>query len=48
MINASQTFMPLASGAAGTALGMAPILWTMALLLLGGGWLAGRRRSRAR
>ena len=47
MINASQTFMPLAFGAAGTALGMAPILWTMALLLLGGGWLAGKRRSRA-
>jgi len=45
MMNASQTFMPLAFGAAGTALGMTPILLTMALLLLGGGWLAARRRG---
>jgi MFS family permease len=44
MINASQTFMPLAFGAVGTALGMAPILWTMAGALLIGSWLAGRRR----
>jgi predicted MFS family arabinose efflux permease len=44
MINASQTFMPLAFGAVGTALGMAPILWTMAGALLLGSWLAGRRR----
>ena len=44
IINASQTFMPLAFGAAGTALGMAPILWTMAGALLVGSWLAGRRR----
>jgi predicted MFS family arabinose efflux permease len=44
MINASQTFMPLAFGAVGTALGMAPILWTMAALLLTGSWLASRRR----
>ena len=44
MINTSQTFMPLAFGAAGTALGMAPILWTMAGALLLGSWLAGRRR----
>ena len=44
MINASQTFMPLAFGAAGTALGMAPILWTMAAALLVGSWLAGKRR----
>jgi len=44
MINASQTFMPLAFGAVGSALGMAPILWTMAGLLLAGSWLAGKRR----
>lgn len=44
MINASQTFMPLAFGAVGTALGMVPILWTMAGLLLAGSWLAGKRR----
>jgi len=44
MINASQTFMPLAFGAVGTALGMAPILWTMAVALLLGSWLASKRR----
>lgn len=45
MINASQTFMPLAFGAAGTALGMGPILWGMAAALLVGSWLANRRRQ---
>jgi predicted MFS family arabinose efflux permease len=45
MINASQTFMPLAFGAVGTALGMAPILWSMAGALLAGSWLASRRRK---
>jgi predicted MFS family arabinose efflux permease len=44
MINTSTTFMPLAFGALGTALGMGPILWTMAAFLLLGSWLAGRRR----
>ena len=44
MINASQTVMPLAFGAMGAALGMAPILWTMAGALLVGSWLAGKRR----
>jgi predicted MFS family arabinose efflux permease len=44
MINASSTFMPLAFGALGTALGVGPILWTMAGALLIGGWLAGKRR----
>jgi len=44
MINASTTFMPLAFGALGTALGVAPILWTMAGALLVGGWLAEKRR----
>jgi predicted MFS family arabinose efflux permease len=44
MINASQTLMPLAFGAVGTALGMGPILWGMAAALLAGSWLAGRRR----
>jgi len=44
MINISQTFVPLAFGALGAALGMAPILWTMAAALLSGSWLAGRRR----
>jgi MFS family permease len=45
MINASQTFMPLGFGAVGTALGMSPILWTMAAALLAGGWFAARRRK---
>jgi predicted MFS family arabinose efflux permease len=44
MINASTTFMPLAFGALGTALGMGPILWTMAGFLLLGSWLASKRR----
>ena len=44
VINTSQTFLPLAFGAVGTALGMAPILWTMAVALLAGSWLASRRR----
>jgi predicted MFS family arabinose efflux permease len=48
MINASQTFMPLAFGAVGTALGMGPILWTMAGALLIGSWLAGKRREKQR
>jgi predicted MFS family arabinose efflux permease len=45
VINTSQTFMPLAFGAVGTALGVRPILWGMAAALLVGGWLAGRRRG---
>jgi predicted MFS family arabinose efflux permease len=44
VINTSQTFMPLAFGAVGTALGVRPILWGMAAALLVGSWLAGRRR----
>ena len=48
MINASQTFMPLAFGAVGTALGMAPILWTMAVALLLGSWLANGQRKKRR
>lgn len=48
VINASTTFMPLGFGFLGTALGMAPILWTMAGALLAGSWLAGRRRRARR
>jgi hypothetical protein len=47
MINASTTFMPLAFGALGTALGVGPILWAMAAALFSGGWLAGKRRKPA-
>jgi predicted MFS family arabinose efflux permease len=46
MINASTTFMPLAFGALGTALGVAPVLWAMAGALLAGGWIAHRLRRR--
>lgn len=44
MLNASHTFLPLLFGAVGAALGMGPVFWSMAGLLLSGGWLAGRRR----
>lgn len=43
MINASSTVMPLGFGAVGAALGMGPVLWTMAAALLAGSWLARRR-----
>jgi predicted MFS family arabinose efflux permease len=48
MINASTAFMPLAFGALGTALGVAPVLWAIAAALLSGGWLADRQRRRGR
>ncbi|MCC6213212.1 MAG: MFS transporter, partial [Burkholderiales bacterium] len=44
MLNASSTFMPLAFGALGSAVGMAPVFWIVAATLLAGGWLAQRRR----
>lgn len=46
LVNASQTFMPLVFGAAGTALGMVPVFWGMAAILAGMGWFAQRRRPR--
>jgi predicted MFS family arabinose efflux permease len=46
MINASTTFMPLAFGALGTALGIGPILWAMALALVTGSVLARRQRNK--
>ena len=49
LINGSQTVMPLIFGAVGAALGMAPVFWTIAAVLLGGGWFAHRvRRSTGR
>jgi MFS family permease len=45
LVNASQTFMPLVFGAAGTALGMLPVFWGMAAVLGGMGWFAHRRRQ---
>ena len=43
MINASQTFIPLGSGALSLALGMAPVFWLLAAGLLGAGWFARRQ-----
>jgi MFS family permease len=40
MINASQTLIPLTSGALSTALGMTPVFWLVALLLLAGAWFS--------
>ena len=47
MINASQTFIPLGSGALSLAVGMAPVFWLLAAALLGGAWFA-RRQAAAR
>jgi predicted MFS family arabinose efflux permease len=44
VLNASHTFLPLAFGGVGAALGMIPIFWSMSAALAGGGWLANRRR----
>jgi hypothetical protein len=38
LINISQTAIPLLFGALGAALGMTPVFWTMALLLVGAGY----------
>jgi MFS family permease len=37
LINISQTAIPLLFGALGAALGMTPVFWTMAVLLVGAG-----------
>lgn len=42
MINASQTLVPLTSGALSSALGMWPVFWLLALCLFGGAWSARR------
>jgi predicted MFS family arabinose efflux permease len=47
LINGSQMAMPLAFGALGSALGMAPVFWTSALLMFWGGYFA-RRGTRGR
>lgn len=46
MINASQTFIPLASGALSSVLGIAPLFWALSAILYGGAWFA-RHRIRA-
>jgi MFS family permease len=43
MLNCSQTFIPLASGAISAALGMTPVFALISLLLLGGAWFAKGR-----
>jgi MFS family permease len=43
MINASQTFIPLGSGALALALGMAPVFWLLSAGLLGAAWMARRQ-----
>ena len=48
LINTSQTIMPLVFGAVGSALGMTPLFWTMALTLLGGSIFARQVRHRRR
>jgi MFS family permease len=40
LLNGSHTLIPLASGAASTALGMAPVFWALAASLLAGAWFA--------
>jgi len=42
LLNGSHTFLPLAMGALGAALGMMPVFWSMAGVLLFGGWYARR------
>jgi hypothetical protein len=46
LVNMSQTAMPLLFGALGSALGMAPVFWATAILLLGGGLVAKRNHDR--
>jgi len=53
LLNGSHTLIPLASGAASSTVGMAPVFWVLAACLLGGAWFArrqirGRRRIRGR
>ena len=43
LLNGSHTMIPLASGAASTAVGMAPVFWVLAACLLGGAWFARRQ-----
>jgi predicted MFS family arabinose efflux permease len=43
LLNASHTLIPLASGAASAAIGMAPVFWALSAFLLGGAWFARRQ-----
>ena len=46
LLNGSHTLIPLVSGAASTALGMAPVFWLLAVSLLGGSWFARKQLKR--
>jgi predicted MFS family arabinose efflux permease len=46
LLNGSHTLIPLVSGAASTAVGMAPVFWLLAACLLGGAWFARREIAR--
>jgi MFS family permease len=43
MINASQTFIPLASGVLSAAVGIAPLFWILSGILYSGAWFARHR-----
>lgn len=42
LVNGTQTFLPTAFGALGSALGIAPVFWSAAALIAGGAWYTGR------
>jgi len=48
VLNTSSTFLPLAFGGIGAALGMLPVFWSMAAALAAGGWFADRARRSQR
>jgi len=45
LLNTSQVFMPLLFGGLGTAAGMVPAFWILAVILSGGGVYAGKRKG---
>jgi len=45
LINISQTVIPLLFGALGAALGMTPVFWTMAILLVGAGYMSRKPQA---
>ena len=45
VMNASHTFLPLMFGALGSAAGMVPVFWTLAILMSAGGIFAARQRG---
>lgn len=47
MLNASHTFLPLAFGALGAAVGLGPVFWAMSLLLVSGSAFVHSRQQRA-